>query len=118
MPNAVQRSFIIFACLLLMFAAIGSLKLQSQQTASSTEDYVKAHYTKYEYRIPMRDGKKLFTAVYVPKDSAFPNEAGPHPFLMDRPPIASGRMAKICIRRILARPMNLKRRLISLSIRT
>ncbi len=30
-------------------------------------EYVKAHYTKYEYRIPMRDGKKLFTAVYVPK---------------------------------------------------
>jgi putative CocE/NonD family hydrolase len=31
-------------------------------------DYVKAHYTKYEYRIPMRDGARLFTAVYVPKD--------------------------------------------------
>ena len=29
---------------------------------------VKARYTKYEYRIPMRDGKRLFTAVYVPKD--------------------------------------------------
>ncbi len=33
-------------------------------------EYVKAHYTKYEYRIPMRDGKKLFTAVYVPKDDS------------------------------------------------
>ena len=31
-------------------------------------DYVKANYTKYEYRIPMRDGVRLFTAVYVPKD--------------------------------------------------
>jgi putative CocE/NonD family hydrolase len=29
---------------------------------------VKSRYTKYEYRIPMRDGKRLFTAVYVPKD--------------------------------------------------
>jgi len=27
------------------------------------EDYVRAHYTKYEFRIPMRDGKRLFTAV-------------------------------------------------------
>jgi predicted acyl esterase len=27
-------------------------------------------YTKYEYRIPMRDGVKLFTTVYVPKDSS------------------------------------------------
>src|SRR5712692_9448275 len=33
-------------------------------------DYVKAHYTKYEYEIAMRDGKKLFTSVYVPKDTA------------------------------------------------
>jgi putative CocE/NonD family hydrolase len=31
-------------------------------------DAVRAEYTKYEYRIPMRDGTKLFTAVYVPKD--------------------------------------------------
>ena len=23
------------------------------------------HYTKYEYRIPMRDGVKLFTSVYA-----------------------------------------------------
>src|SRR5580692_4039080 len=30
-------------------------------------EYVKAHYTKYEYKIPMRDGVKLFTSVYVPK---------------------------------------------------
>jgi predicted acyl esterase len=29
---------------------------------------VRAHYTKYEYRIPMRDGVKLYTAVYAPKD--------------------------------------------------
>jgi putative CocE/NonD family hydrolase len=31
-------------------------------------EYMKSHYTKYEFEIPMRDGKKLFTAVYVPKD--------------------------------------------------
>jgi putative CocE/NonD family hydrolase len=30
--------------------------------------YVRANYTKYEFEIPMRDGVKLFTAVYVPKD--------------------------------------------------
>ncbi len=33
-------------------------------------EYVRAHYTKYEYRIPMRDGTKLFTSVYVPKDAS------------------------------------------------
>ncbi|MEO8680623.1 MAG: CocE/NonD family hydrolase [Vicinamibacterales bacterium] len=32
------------------------------------QNYAKAHYTKYEYIVPMRDGANLFTAVYVPKD--------------------------------------------------
>jgi putative CocE/NonD family hydrolase len=31
--------------------------------------YLKEHYTKSEYNIPMRDGVRLYTAVYVPKDS-------------------------------------------------
>src|SRR5262244_2752005 len=42
---------------------------------------LKAHYTKYEYRIPMRDGGHLFTSVYVPKDASHP-----YPFLMTRTP--------------------------------
>lgn len=29
---------------------------------------IRTYYTKYEFRIPMRDGKKLFTQVYAPKD--------------------------------------------------
>ena len=33
------------------------------------QDAVRARYTKYEYRVPMRDGVKLFTSVYVPKDA-------------------------------------------------
>lgn len=57
-------------------------RTQQSAAAAPAEDYVRAHYTKYEYRIPMRDGKKLFTAVYVPKDAA----GGPYPFLMDRTP--------------------------------
>lgn len=44
-------------------------------------EYVKAHYTKYEYRIPMRDGKKLFTTVYVPKDAS-----QKYPIMFDRTP--------------------------------
>jgi putative CocE/NonD family hydrolase len=34
------------------------------------KDHIRANYTKYEYQIPMRDGVKLFTAVYVPKDDS------------------------------------------------
>ena len=44
-------------------------------------EYVKTHYTKYECEIPMRDGKKLFTAVYAPKDTS-----QPYPILLSRTP--------------------------------
>ena len=40
-------------------------RLRGDEAASD----VRARYTKYEHRIPMRDGKRLFTAVYVPKDT-------------------------------------------------
>ena len=39
--------------------------------ASAQEPFsIKEHYTKSEYQIVMRDGAKLFTAVYVPKDTS------------------------------------------------
>src|SRR5438309_3484932 len=44
-------------------------------------EYVQAHYTKFEYRIPMRDGVRLFTSVYVPKD-----DSQTYPILLDRTP--------------------------------
>jgi putative CocE/NonD family hydrolase len=61
---------------------------RAQQFASDTasQEFVRSHYTKYEYRIPMRDGVRLFTAVYVPKASAFADDAGPYPLLMERTP--------------------------------
>ncbi|MBX9581412.1 MAG: CocE/NonD family hydrolase [Gemmataceae bacterium] len=40
------------------------------QPAPPADHPIKTHFTKYEYQIPMRDGVKLFTAVYVPKDAA------------------------------------------------
>lgn len=45
------------------------------------EVWVKEHYTKKEYTIAMRDGVKLFTAVYAPKDNT-----EKHPFLVIRTP--------------------------------
>lgn len=44
-------------------------------------DWIRANYTKHEFRIPMRDGKRLFTAVYTPKDTS-----KAYPFLMTRTP--------------------------------
>ena len=43
--------------------------------------YLREHYTKYEYRIAMRDGAKLFTAVYAPKDASTA-----YPLLLSRTP--------------------------------
>ena len=45
-------------------------------------DFVRENYTKFEYRIPMRDGVKLFTSVYIPKD-VFSDERT-YPMLMQR----------------------------------
>ena len=39
------------------------------------------HYSKHEFRIPMRDGVKLFTQVYIPKDAS-----RSYPFLIMRTP--------------------------------
>jgi putative CocE/NonD family hydrolase len=75
-----------FAVLAALFLALPLLCAQPPAAGAPAEDYVRAHYTKYEYRIPMRDGKRLFTAVYVPKDAA----AGPYPFLINRTPYSVG----------------------------
>ncbi len=60
-------------------AATGSAK---QQDAAA---FVQSHYKKHEYRVPMRDGVKLLTAVYTPMGGQFP-DAGPYPFLITRTP--------------------------------
>ena len=52
-----------------------------QDEAKRQLEYTRSHYTKYEYRIPMRDGARLFTAVYVPKD-----RSTTYPILMQRTP--------------------------------
>jgi putative CocE/NonD family hydrolase len=43
---------------------------------------VRANYTKFEYRIAMRDGVKLFTSVYIPKDVF--TESRTYPILLQR----------------------------------
>lgn len=45
---------------------------------------VRESYSKFEYRVPMRDGVTLFTSVYVPKDVF--SESKTYPIMMDRTP--------------------------------
>jgi putative CocE/NonD family hydrolase len=65
----------------LLLLAVILLAARAGEAGAQGLEHVKAHYTKYEYRIPMRDGKKLFTAVYVPKD-----ESKRYPILLTRTP--------------------------------
>jgi uncharacterized protein len=68
--------------LLLAVTLIAVPSIWSRGHADAPPEFnVKEHYTKYEFRIPMRDGKQLFTSVYVPKDSS-----RAYPFMVDRTP--------------------------------
>lgn len=62
-----------------------ALLLSALALSAQGIEYVKANYTKHEYRIPMRDGKKLFTSVYVPKE-----RSGPLPIMLLRTPYNVG----------------------------
>ena len=77
---------VLFAFLAVLALPFPLVRAQQPAPDALREEYVRAHYTKYEYRIPMRDGKRLFTSVFVPKDAA----AGPYPFLMERTPYSVG----------------------------
>lgn len=56
----------------------------AQQTPAQRVAAVRETYTKFEYRIPMRDGVKLFTSVYIPKDVF--GDGRTYPILLTRTP--------------------------------
>lgn len=62
--------FVISLCVFTVTAA---------QNADSV--WVRQNYYKVEKMIPVRDGKKLFTAIYIPKDTV-----AKHPILLNRTP--------------------------------
>ena len=66
-----------------IFALVAALSPASGQRGGNpaAAEAVKARYQKLEVRIPMRDGVKLFTSIYVPRDSSKPTA-----FLMQRTP--------------------------------
>lgn len=64
--------------LLLLFAGFTFFAATAQ---SPDNTFVRDHYTKTEIMIPMRDGIKLFTSVYTPKDTT-----KKYPILLKRTP--------------------------------
>ncbi len=67
-----------------IFVALFSIAVVAAQPAESIDAlWMKANYTKAEYMIPMRDGVRLYTAVFIPK-----NKKALHPVLMTRTPFS------------------------------
>ena len=58
---------------------VSSISFANAQNADSV--WVVNHYEKLECQIPMRDGVKLFTSIYFPRDTS-----ADHPILMTRTP--------------------------------
>ncbi|MFC6098949.1 CocE/NonD family hydrolase [Olivibacter domesticus] len=69
----------IFRFLLVFFFFSIAFDAFAQQNEDSL--YIREHYTKIERYIPMRDGVKLFTSIYIPKD-----HSQKYPFLINRTP--------------------------------
>ncbi|MFO1062371.1 MAG: CocE/NonD family hydrolase [Pirellulales bacterium] len=67
----------LLSCFLLFLIQAGTSR------ADERADAIRLNYTKFEYRIPTRDGKKLFTSVYVP-NNLHANER--YPILLMRTP--------------------------------
>lgn len=65
---------------LFSFNNLSCSKIDTENTAYEDSLYVVENYNKYEYQIPMRDGVKLFTSVYVPKDG------DKYPIMLNRTP--------------------------------
>src|SRR5258707_12329014 len=83
---------VLFSCWLLLLLPL----LSTCQSPAPDPDYVKHNYDKTEAYIPIRDGKRLYTVVYAPKDHSHPC-----PFLMERSPYGSGPYGDTLYRRSL-----------------
>jgi putative CocE/NonD family hydrolase len=82
-----MRIPLAFLCLAQLSFAQGRVASASEAEAAATAAaaraaFIRENYTKFEYRIAMRDGAKLFTSVFVPKDVF--SDGHTYPILMQR----------------------------------
>ncbi len=73
------RAPLSFAVVAVAFAAAASHA--GAQEADQLASFIRLHYAKQEHLIPMRDGVKLFTSIYVPQDTT-----RKYPLLIKRTP--------------------------------
>jgi putative CocE/NonD family hydrolase len=77
-----RTRFALLVAVLLALVALESVPTRTHAREERPLD-ARARYTKYEHRIEMRDGVRLFTSVYVPKDAG---PKHPYPILLNRTP--------------------------------
>ncbi|MGF7232566.1 CocE/NonD family hydrolase [Arachidicoccus sp.] len=63
-----MKKLFFFTAILLCLNSV--LQAQHRDVLPFDTSYARTHYNKYEFMIPMRDGVRLFTNVYVPKDTS------------------------------------------------
>jgi len=63
-----MSSRVRISCVLGLVALVSGRLCAAEEKATAA--WLAEHYVKFEFRIPMRDGVRLFTRVYVPKDDS------------------------------------------------
>lgn len=71
----------LMLALSIVFAGVLPPRQIGAQEILQSDNYIRLHYTKHEFMVPMRDGIKLMTSVFVPKDNT-----RTYPMLMKRTP--------------------------------
>jgi putative CocE/NonD family hydrolase len=79
--------FLLLGLPLLALAARPATAQTTAATRAQDSLFVRQHYRKVEQLIPMRDGVRLATILYVPHDA---DAAHPYPFLLERTPYSAG----------------------------
>lgn len=70
-------------CFIVFVLSIAAQAVSGQSSVSQDSLYIREHYTKMERMVPMRDGVRLFTSIYVPKDISAGKK---YPILLNRTP--------------------------------
>jgi len=82
MKSSAGKTYILSAAIsMLSFGAFAQRSAVQKQDSA----YVRDHYTKMQKLIPMRDGVKLSTVIYVPKE-----ESKKYPIMFNRTPYSAG----------------------------
>ena len=73
----------ILMLLLLLATSVAGVMAQGRFANKEDSLYIREHYTKSEIMVPVRDGVKLFTSIYTPKDISATKR---YPIMLSRSP--------------------------------